>query len=838
MIQKYLKLYDTYGWIAVASLIVCVVTGVFLIIPYNPSQAYLSVTSFVTSNPAASLTRNIHYWSAQVFLILTILHFFHHFTSFGDLFIKNSRSGRPLKKGVWVQLIISVLVIFYVMLSGFILKDDADSRQAHLLLSGLLSSVPLIGEGLSYVLAGSGKSLMVLYLHHAATATILLFIVTYEHVRSLRVSWATFVYTSVFIIVLGFLFRAPLSQQDEAVMKGPWFFVGIQELLHLIAQPFIVVSLISAFLLLVFLVPFTKPAISAWLKRLVIVIIAMYIVLSVTGYFFRGPFYMFQVPWTSSYNKPVTIEYKPVSFKLDQNKGLFTISGGVEGCMSCHSGMKGLSVSHDPKVTGCYSCHGGDPFTLNKDAAHRNMHLVPGNLQNAQETCGGSGCHDDIIQRVPGSMMASLSGMISVDKWVFGEHDQPAGLFHVSNIKDTPADTHLRNLCAGCHLGMEKTKHGNAGWLDRGGGCNACHLTYGPEALKSLADLNNNKAKSVSADVQFHPAIDINITNDKCESCHSRSGRISLSYSGWHETTLTKLPKGARKESYKVLPDGRILTKLSEDVHHSAGMLCIDCHGSYELMGDGTAYEHKEEAVKVQCQDCHPAEGREFNTKQLSETDRETQLISWIRQQNSNDPPVIITAKDNRPLVNTRNSNKVNQALLIGKGDNKTRILNPASPLCYKYKAHKRLSCDACHTAWVPQCIGCHNVYEKDTKGYDMLRKKDRKGTWVEYTGEHLSEAPVLGIRKSGNGKETDIVGTFSPGMIMTIDHSAKRNSKGTTFHRLYSPVSGHTTVKASRTCESCHLDPLAIGFGRGKLVLSPDGILKFEPEYVLNKHD
>ncbi len=37
-------------------------------------------------------------------------------------------------------------------------------------------------------------------------------------------------------------------------------------------------------------------------------------------------------------------------------------------------------------------------------------------------------------------------------------------------------------------------------------------------------------------------------------------------------------------------------------------------------------------------------------------------------------------------------------------------------------------------------------------------------------------------------------------------------------FRRLYAPVFSHTIVRASRTCTSCHNDPVALGYGRGAL--------------------
>ncbi|HEX2975479.1 MAG TPA: hypothetical protein VHO68_06040, partial [Bacteroidales bacterium] len=697
---RILTLYDTYGWIAIASLLVCGLTGVFLVIPYDPVKAYESVTTFVTANPAASFTRNLHYWSAQLFLVFTILHFIDHFRKAEVILKAGGEPKKLLRKGIWTRLVLSIIVIFYVMLSGFILKNDADSRQAHLILSSLLCSIPFLGNFLSTALSGTSESLITLYLHHAATATIIIFIVVFEHVRSIKVKWPTFIITSLIIIALSFFFRAPLVQADETIMKGPWFFIGVQEMLHLVSEPLIVVSILVTILLIIFFTPFLSSKLAKVLKIIILASGIIYAGFTITGYFFRGEAYTFQAPWESSYKAPVILVKNNVNFHNNQQLPSVKVAGGTEGCMSCHKGMKGLSQSHDPQLIGCYSCHGGDPFTLNADAAHRKMHKVPGNLSNGAETCGGNGCHDDIAARLPNSMMTTLNGVIAVDKWIFGESESPDGHFSASQLhpdSKSAADVHLMNLCLGCHIGMEKTNPGKTDWLDRGGGCNACHLTYDNNALATFNEISFLKSQKSSANspeliagrdgkMLYHPSIDVKITNDKCESCHSRSGRISMSYEGWHETQLKHIPNSEgnhkknnagdivpeeNKANYKTLPDKRIFKKFPADVHHEAGMLCIDCHGSYELMGDGEIYTHKEEAVKIQCRDCHPVQeeptsrttGNQHikqsinyrqNSASIDQTDRESQLIAWLRYPEEKNPEVLLTSKAKRPLINTR----------------------------------------------------------------------------------------------------------------------------------------------------------------------------------------
>ncbi len=127
----------------------------------------------------------------------------------------------------------------------------------------------------------------------------------------------------------------------------------------------------------------------------------------------------------------------------------------TESCIQCHSNTKGYSLYHNPELIGCASCHLGNTISLNKDEAHKGMVLIPGNLSDAKETCGK--CHPNELDKINKSLMTTNSGLVAVDKFIFGEADNPDNHFHIKDIKNSPADKHIRDLCANCHLGAEKT---------------------------------------------------------------------------------------------------------------------------------------------------------------------------------------------------------------------------------------------------------------------------------------------------------------------------------------------------------------------------------------------
>ncbi|TGV01467.1 hypothetical protein [Flavivirga rizhaonensis] len=504
-----------------------------------------------------------------------------------------------------------------------------------------------------------------------------------------------------------------------------------------------------------------------------------------------------------------------------------------ESCLQCHQNTKGYSNYHDPELIGCASCHLGNTTSLDKDEAHKGMILIPGNLSDAKETCGT--CHPNELNKVNASLMTTNSGIVAVDKFIFGEANHQDYHYHIKDIKKSAADKHLRDLCANCHLGAEKTSYGEINQLSRGGGCNACHLNYSEASKK---DLNIFLASNKKVLPGFHPSTDIFVNDTHCFGCHSRSSRISTNYMGLQETLLNE-DDIKNKSDYKVLEDKRVYKYLEEDVHHAKGLLCIDCHSSHEVMGDGKQYLHAEQAVKIQCIDCHYKETP--NTIPYDSLDTESRLVFLHRDYKHRDKQIIAVKKDNHPLVNTY-VDSLGKAFLIGKKEGAIHPLKKQSVVCSRDHAHKNVSCASCHSSWTPKCIGCHNQFDKDEpNGFDLLDKMNVKGQWKEYVAEFSHSQPAMGVRENNDERTIE---PAIPGMILTIDkgsYSNKENDKDVTFHRLYAPNSPHTTTKSVRDCKSCHASASSLGYGNGELVYNikdNEGRWVFTPEYALNSND
>lgn len=516
-----------------------------------------------------------------------------------------------------------------------------------------------------------------------------------------------------------------------------------------------------------------------------------------------------------------------------ENKYVNSEFENTESCFQCHKNTKGYSKHHNPEIIGCTSCHLGNGLTQNKEESHKNMVLIPGNLSDAKETCGT--CHSSELHKIENSLMTTNSGIVAVDKFVFGEADSLDYHYHIKDIKNSASDKHLRDLCANCHLGAQKTTYGAINQLSRGGGCNACHLNYTNEEKN---DLESYLASDKTVLPKLHPSTTVFVNDTHCFGCHSRSSRISTNYMGLQETLLEESEVINNKE-YQVLEDKRVYKYIEEDVHHTRGMLCIDCHSSHEVMGDGKKYSHAEQAVKVQCIDCHFKD--KPKTIPYEALDAESFLVFSHRDYKHTDKQILVAQKDNHPLVNTY-IDSIGDAYLIGKKDGKLHSLKPQGDVCSRDNAHKNVSCSSCHSSWTPRCIGCHNEFDKEeAKGFDLLDKKYVKGQWKEYVAEFSSSLPAMGVREHKGSKTIE---PAIPGMIMTIDlnsYEEKSKKESLLFHRLYAPNSPHTTTKEVRNCASCHSNSATLGYGKGTLIYEVKnnyGEWIFTPEYALNSND
>lgn len=489
--------------------------------------------------------------------------------------------------------------------------------------------------------------------------------------------------------------------------------------------------------------------------------------------------------------------------------------GKVERCVTCHvRPEEDPGGAHARAAVGCSTCHLGNELAFDKARAHAGMEPEPGALRTVARTCGRSGCHVREAQRVSSSLMARASGIVSVDRWVFGEIPEPRGTASMAESlakpDPSPAEVHLGRLCAGCHLhtlrgNRDDAIHGN------GSGCSSCHVAR----------------RLPGAVPRSHPAVDARVTDDRCLGCHSRSGRIALTYEGLYE--VEKDQAGACGAAATTLHDGRPACRAEADVHRLAGLSCVDCHLHTDLMGDGRAWEHEEDQVEITCEACHgPArEGPDAGETRAS---RET---TWgevkdpisrdlLRQRGEVRPPEerVRLGRRGTPVWNLRPSGDGWATLRKGQGVALVTKQTPSDPN-HSLTGHERLTCSACHAAWAPTCSTCHTSYNGAGKQWSFAKAAETAGRWVETSHGYDVRPPALAVRPDGR------IAPAIPGMVMELDATGAGGPR--VSRRLYATLDPHSTGKKARDCASCHRSSWALGLGTGTLSF-PEGEPAFAP--------
>ena len=835
-------------------LALCLAAGAALAFGFQPLQPQRSVAGWLLAQPFVALARNLHYWSAQGLLAATL---WLAWSGLGapphaarpappEAAPSGARRWRrlgPLGPMLWPML--WAMLLLAALLSGYLLRGDDDAREVLRLLGNALAAAPFLA-GAGDALRGSASTAGLYALHVGVAAALVALPALAWRRRRWRVRPLVLLAWAAPMLALALFVSPGLHDGVDPRLAGPWFFAPLQPLLQ--HSPGAAGALLAAALLALWALwalspqrpqpPLSELRVPARLRSrwrrparggLALAGLA-YLALCAGAQFLQADDAPARPRWPGGRSDLqwgwVLGAVPPEADRLQAA----VVRGRPEGCRACHTGTEGFDRSHRPETLGCAACHGGDPYTLDAERAHRALERVPGNLAGVQRSCGQGACHAAIAVRVERSIMSTMAGVITADRRVLGEPvDARAPPPHAARLGHGAADSHLRELCVSCHLGQPKTEWGPIGQESRGGGCNACHLVYGAQAAAELA--RYLEAKPPRAAPRAHPGFTVNPGNAHCFGCHSRSSRISTNYEGWHELNGAP-PPGTDATRLRKLDDGRLFLRMQPDVHHERGLDCIDCHVANELMGSGATVARKSEQLRIACTDCH---ARRLAAREAAALDAEARTLLALRGWAPAPGQRLGVAAGGDTLVNVF-VDAAGRGTLRRKRDGLELALTPLRPECDRDRAHARLACTTCHSAWASRCTSCHTEFDPKDEGFDHVAQAWVPGTWNERSAPFEAALPTLGVveQRGADGRDASRIDTFVPGMILSFDRNREAGKPpDTIFRRLYGLTSAHTIRREVRSCRSCHADPVALGWGSGTLryeVLGANGRWHFTP--------
>ncbi len=247
------------GLSVLLALIVCL-TGIlemFYYIP-TPAEAALSIQKITYLVPFGGLVRNMHYWSAQLLVLTTLLHLIR--VIFTGAYTKPRRFNYVLGSAL-------LLVVILLDFTGYILRWDEGVRWALVTGTNLVKSIPWAGSGFYRLVVGGEQpgtaTLIRFYAWHIFGLTLIFIILGVWHIfrvrrdggiavppphlraDSSRISrfelvrreGVATVLATAGLIFLSVYFPAPIAPPisdtllSTSNVKAPWFFLWVQKML-------------------------------------------------------------------------------------------------------------------------------------------------------------------------------------------------------------------------------------------------------------------------------------------------------------------------------------------------------------------------------------------------------------------------------------------------------------------------------------------------------------------------------------------------------------------------------------------------------------------------------
>ena len=379
--------------------------------------------------------------------------------------------------------------------------------------------------------------------------------------------------------------------------------------------------------------------------------------------------------------------------------------------------------------------------------------------------------------------------------------------------------------------------------------------------------IQSSREAKVSVNGQTYSGIPV----ETCTTCHDRGKRIGTSFQGLMETAYSSPFMGDGEEQPKL--HTKHYLHLHEDIHKSKGMLCQDCHTSIDVHSDGTLAGATLAPVEIECQDCHGTiekfpwelpfgysdEVGGLHTLEDNPRGLAYQLADYLKKGTEYDAKdgYLLTARGNpygnvvksgdTIIVHTAAGKDIGLKPLKYLAKNNLLSLEAEVAMQTVSKHNETMECYACHAKWAPQCYGCHikvdysEPCKRKPDWVAMGQAHDLHGLTADAKNqleEYLIDGEVTETRSylrwenpplAVNGENR--ISPAIPGCQTTVTVIGK-NGKPLLQNHIFkipnvegagedgqlgidiSPVQPHTISKEARTCEECHTNPQAMGYG------------------------
>ncbi len=303
------------GVLSFVLFLILIISGVLINFYYHPSvpQAYYDMKDLTFVVSSGRFLRNMHRWAAHAMVIVVFLHLLRVFYS---------GAYKPPKQFNWVIGVFLFLLTLLLSYTGYLLPWDQLAYWAVSVGTNMVETTPYLGEKIKYLLLGGNEvgenTLIRFYVLHVFVLPMIMAVLiglhfwrvrkdegvtplkfnkrianirngTTSHVRP-KSEDQKFIMTypgviirglivcEIMIIVLALfslMFNAPLEwianpEYTPSPAKAPWYFLGLQELLHYFRPVFAVFVVPTLVLIVLIAFPYFKINIkreNAWISK-------------------------------------------------------------------------------------------------------------------------------------------------------------------------------------------------------------------------------------------------------------------------------------------------------------------------------------------------------------------------------------------------------------------------------------------------------------------------------------------------------------------------------------------------------------------------------------------
>jgi len=279
-----------------------------------------------------------------------------------------------------------------------------------------------------------------------------------------------------------------------------------------------------------------------------------------------------------------------------------------------------------------------------------------------------------------------------------------------------------------------------------------------------------------------------------------------------------------------------------KDIHLEKGMHCVDCHFKQDAHGNGKLYGEVRAAIEIGCTDCHgtiqarttlktsgpaaPPGGTDLSALRtpfgqrrfqwrgdtLIQRSMVTKELEWEVSQVADtiDPGSAWSIANGEKARRSRFAKTLRRdGSTWGDAVSKDR---EATDLAH---ADTRMTCQACHTAWVTSCFGCHLPMKANERKPALHNEPDIQRNWTPYNFQTIRDDvfmlaidPTVMKHRIAPARSSCaiLVGSQNPNREWVYSQQQTVSAEGFSGHAFSTFVPHTVRATETRGCSDCHV--------------------------------